>query len=163
MRSKSVWAALFVGFLMLVMLVAIRTDPSSPLKGSLALAADEKSTESESSSDLDVIIIDNKVYKSKRRGPVFFIHLKHAKDYSISCWECHHEYEDRVNVWVPWSDETPGCADCHDPGKGEGKMAGLQNAYHVLCRDRHKTLKEQNKKPALTGAALGATKRANKN
>ncbi len=146
MRSKGVWAALFVGFLMLLMLVAIRMDPSSPVRGSLAVAAAEKSKATESSSDFDVIVINNKEYKSKRRGPVSFTHLKHAKNYNISCWECHHEYEDSTNVWVPWSDETPGCADCHDPGKGEGKMYGLQKAYHVNCRGCHQKLKEQGKK-----------------
>jgi Class III cytochrome C family len=146
MGSKGVWAALFLGFLVLVMLIAIRIDPSFHVKGSLAVAAAEKSTKSKSSPDLDVIIINNKEYKSKRRGPVSFSHLKHAKDYNISCWQCHHEYDDSVNVWVPWSGDTPGCADCHEPGKGEDKMPGLQKAYHLLCRDCHKTLQEQHKK-----------------
>ena len=134
MRSKGVWAALFVGFLMLFVLVAIGTDPSSPVKGSLAVAAGDQ-----------VVPVCNE-YKSKRRGPVSFTHLKHAKNYNISCWECHHEYEDSTNVWVPWSDETPGCADCHDPGKGEDKMPGLQKAYHLECRGCHQVLKEQGKK-----------------
>jgi hypothetical protein len=115
-------------------------------KGVWAVAAAEKPTESGSSSDLDVIIINNKDYKSKRRGPVTFPHLKHAKDYNISCWQCHHQYDDTVNVWDPWSEETLGCADCHQPLKGEGQLVGLQKAYHLLCRDCHKTLLEQHKK-----------------
>jgi hypothetical protein len=142
MRNKKVWAAVFMA---LLMLIAIKTDlPFSVGRGPAVVAAAE-SKEPASSSDLDVMIIDNKDYKSKRRGPVTFSHLKHAKDYKISCWDCHHEYEDNVNVWVPWS-ETARCADCHDPGKGEGKMVGLQKAYHENCKTCHQQLADQKKK-----------------
>ena len=142
MRTKRVWAALFMG---LLMLIVIKMDLPSSVQRGPAVAAAAESKAPASSSDLDVIIIDNKDYKSKRRGPVPFSHLKHAKDYKVSCWECHHEYEENANVWVPWSD-TARCADCHDPGKGEGKMVGLQKAYHVNCKTCHQNLAKENKK-----------------
>jgi hypothetical protein len=142
MRNKRACAALFIG---LLMLIAIKVDLYFTPMGGMSIAVAAESKEPASSSDLDVVIINNKDYKSKRRGPVSFTHLKHAKNYGISCWTCHHEYEDSTNVWVPWS-ETPKCSDCHDPGKGEGKMVGLQKAYHVECRGCHQTLKDQGKK-----------------
>ena len=48
--------------------------------------------------DLEVITIENKDYKKDRKGPAKFEHVKHAREYKISCWECHHEYkEDQQN------------------------------------------------------------------
>lgn len=44
--------------------------------------------------DLEVITIDNKGYKKDRKGPAKFEHVKHAREYKISCWECHHEYKE---------------------------------------------------------------------
>jgi hypothetical protein len=142
MRNQRVWAVLFTGLLMLIW---IKMDLPSPARGGPAVAAAAEAKEPASSSDPDVIVIDNKDYKSKRRGPVAFSHLKHAKDYKISCWDCHHEFEDNVNVWVPWS-ETAKCADCHDPGKGEDRMVGLQKAYHVNCKTCHQELADRKKK-----------------
>ena len=43
--------------------------------------------------ELDVITIDNKGYKKDRKDPAKFEHVKHAREYAISCWECHHEYK----------------------------------------------------------------------
>ncbi|MBN2034101.1 MAG: cytochrome c3 family protein [Deltaproteobacteria bacterium] len=147
MRLKTLWAALFI---LPLLLVAVRMDPSPQLRWEPALAGAEKSNKSATSSNSDVIIINNDDYKSKRRGPVTFTHLKHAKEYGVSCWECHHEFEDNLNIWVPWSD-TGRCADCHDP-KGDEEMVGLQKAYHANCRDCHRVLDKQNKK---TGPARG--------
>lgn len=142
MRDKKVWAAVFLG---LLMLIAAKTDLPFSIQRGPGFAAAAESKESTSPSDGDVIVIDNEDYKSKRRGPVAFSHLKHAKDYKISCWDCHHEYEDNVNVWVPWS-ETARCADCHDPGKGDSEMVGLQKAYHMNCKTCHQQLADQKKK-----------------
>ncbi len=51
--------------------------------------------------DMEVITIDNKGYKKIRKGPVKFEHIKHARDYKISCWECHHDYnKDSNNKWI---------------------------------------------------------------
>ena len=47
------------------------------------------------SGDLDSILIDNKGYKKQRKGPVEFTHLEHAKDYKLSCWDCHHDRKEQ--------------------------------------------------------------------
>ena len=141
MRRNMVWAGGAIG---LLMLIGLKADLPFSMQGGPAAVAAAESKTSASSSDLDVITIDNKDYKSKRRGPVTFSHLKHAKDDNVSCWDCHHEFEDNGNVWVPWS-ETAKCSDCHDPGKGDAEMVGLQKAYHVNCKTCHEKLAKQNK------------------
>lgn len=141
MGHKWLWIALFTG---LLMLAAVGINPPSSILQGPAIAGADKSKGSPSPSNLDVIIIDNKDYRSKRRGPVSFSHLKHARDYGVSCWECHHEFEDKANVWVPWADMAR-CADCHEP-RGDQKMVGLQKAYHMNCRDCHQSLADQKKK-----------------
>jgi predicted CXXCH cytochrome family protein len=157
MRRKPLWAALFLG---LLMLVAVRMDLPSHLQWGAAVAGAEKSERSTSSSRLDVIIIDNDDYDIKRRGPVTFTHLKHAKEYGVSCWNCHHEFDDNVNVWVPWS-VTGGCSDCHDP-RGDEEMYGLQKAYHVSCRGCHQSQAEQNKKTGPHRGCFGCHEREQK-
>ena len=79
--------------------------------------------------ELDVLILDNLGYKKNRKGPVEFSHLKHAQDYRILCWECHHKYKDKENVWVPWA-KTKKCRECHDPIKKEITEIKLQKAFH---------------------------------
>ncbi len=44
--------------------------------------------------ELEILTIENKGYKKDRKGPAKFEHVKHAREYAISCWECHHEYKD---------------------------------------------------------------------
>ena len=94
---------------------------------------------------LDVIVISNDVYEKDRRGPVTFSHRKHAKEYKILCWECHHEYEDDVNTWSPW-DGAEKCSECHDPDEKMDEVMRLQTAFHVNCKNCHKAMAEENKK-----------------
>ncbi len=94
--------------------------------------------------DVDSIMIDNEGYKKQRKGPVEFSHLEHAMNYKVSCWECHHDYQDGENVWVPWG-QTQKCIECHDPLKKQDKVANLQKAYHLNCRNCHKLLQKQDK------------------
>ena len=74
-------------------------------KSSISYADDEKKPEEicqcPNIKDMEVITIDNKGYKKDRKGPVKFEHIKHARDYKISCWECHHDYnKDSSNNWI---------------------------------------------------------------
>lgn len=94
---------------------------------------------------LDTFTIENKGYKSERKGPVPFTHRKHALEYRISCWDCHHEYKDGKNVWSPW-EQTQQCSECHDPVKTKDKVVTLQKAYHMNCRDCHSKLAAQKKR-----------------
>ncbi len=85
----------------------------------------------------ETIIIDNKGYRIDRKGPSRFEHVKHARDYKISCWECHHDYtEDKKNIWSPWG-EMKKCADCHDPIEKRENRPRLQAAYHKNCKGCH--------------------------
>ena len=104
--------------------------------------------ESSGTIDLDTIILDNKGYKKDRKGPVEFSHKKHAQSYRILCWECHHEYKGKNNVWVPWA-KTKKCRECHDPMNKEINEIKLQKAFHNQCKGCHKALAKEDKK---TGA-----------
>ena len=97
------------------------------------------------SQGLDVIVISNDVYDRDRKGPVTFSHRKHAKDYKILCWECHHDYEEGINTWSPW-DGAEKCSECHDPDEKMDEVMKLQTAYHINCKNCHKTMAEKNNK-----------------
>ena len=62
---------------------------------------DEKMSEemAQKIKELEIITIENKGYEKDRKGPAKFEHVKHSREYKISCWECHHEYK---------KDEQPG-------------------------------------------------------
>lgn len=90
--------------------------------------------------NLDMIVIDNDGYKKDRKGPVIFPHKDHAKEYKLSCWDCHHEYRDGENIWSPWG-ITKKCRECHDPITKKDNLIKLQTAYHLNCKTCHEKLK----------------------
>ena len=92
----------------------------------------------------DVIMINCDGYKKDRKGPVIFNHKKHAREYQISCWDCHHIYKGEKNIWSPWG-KTQKCRDCHDTLQNQGEVAMLQKAYHLKCRDCHEALNKEGK------------------
>jgi len=96
--------------------------------------------------DLNNIILDNAGYKKNRQGPVKLSHTKHVLDYGVSCWDCHHEYDDdKNNKWSPLG-TTQKCNECHDPQKAQDKAMKLQTAFHMNCKGCHKELAEKNEK-----------------
>lgn len=109
-------------------------------KGSRNIAGAEsgETTGIKDSQGLDFIVIDNDIYEKDRKGPVYLEHKKHAREYGVSCWECHHDYDnDGENLWSPW-EETQKCMECHDPEEEWENILKLQTAYHVTCKDCHK-------------------------
>ena len=101
------------------------------------------------SEDLNEVVVDNPGYKKDRRGPVKLSHTKHALEYGVSCWECHHDYKkDKINTWSPLG-ETQACVECHDPLEVKDNAMRLQTAYHLNCKGCHKELAVEHKK---TGA-----------
>jgi hypothetical protein len=112
--------------------------------------SDTGASESEEEQEFDVIIINYDGYKKNRKGPVKFTHKKHARDYGISCWNCHHSYEDddkeKPNLYSPWSGETDTCDTCHDPQETDMTDIKLQRAFHMNCKGCHKSLAQQKKK-----------------
>ncbi|RJR42702.1 MAG: hypothetical protein C4576_15610 [Desulfobacteraceae bacterium] len=111
----------------------------------------------EAESSLDAFTIENKGYKSERKGPVDFSHRKHAMDYRVSCWDCHHEYKDGKNIYSPW-EQTQQCSECHDPVKSKDKIPSLQKAFHMNCRDCHLKMAEQKKKTGPYRKCFGCHK-----
>ncbi len=89
--------------------------------------------------NLDVILLNNQGYKKKKKGPVEFTHKKHAYDYKFLCWDCHHDYKEEQNIWVPWG-ETRECSQCHDPKNKESNKIMLQKAFHLQCKGCHRDL-----------------------
>ncbi|MFO7738190.1 MAG: cytochrome c3 family protein [Desulfatiglandaceae bacterium] len=108
-------------------------------------AQTQQAKKSAGSQDLDIIMIDNEGYKKDRRGPVAFSHKKHAREYKILCWECHHEYESDENIWAPWG-ATKKCSQCHDPLIQEQNEIKLQTAYHLNCKGCHMSLAKADQK-----------------
>ena len=95
----------------------------------------------------DVIMLENKGYKSDKKGPVKFMHKEHSQQYKIACTECHHEYKDGKNVWKE-GDPVKKCSACHDPKKKQGDAMKLQNAFHKNCKDCHKEVDKKEGKKA---------------
>lgn len=104
------------------------------------------------SPDLDILVINNKNYKKDRKEPSRFEHKKHAMEYKITCFECHHEYraadkeapaepdKEKENLYNPWK-ETKKCAECHDPLVKKDNAPKLQAAYHLNCKGCHEEKK----------------------
>ena len=129
------WRHCVFGGLIAVMVVSAGILLGTPGTGNTANS--EKDKQEALSGDLDTILIDNRGYKRERKGPVEFSHLEHARDYGMTCWDCHHEYKDGENVWVPWG-TTQRCSACHDPLTKKDNIVNLQKAYHLNCRNCHK-------------------------
>ena len=108
----------------------------------------EKPKDMASYRDLDVLMIDNDGYKKDRKGPVKFTHKKHASEYKVLCWDCHHDFQDGKNIWVAWG-ETKKCHQCHDPQKKELTETKLQRAFHLNCKGCHRELAKEKRQ---TGA-----------
>ena len=131
--------SLKIFFIMLVCAFMAFLFTTSNLKPVINALAGEDETTAETE-DLDTIVIDNDVYEKDRKGPVIFPHKKHARDYKILCWECHHEYDDGDNIYSPW-DTTLACSDCHDPDEKMDTVVKLQTAYHLSCKKCHEERK----------------------
>ena len=97
--------------------------------------------------EFDLITIENEGYSKDRKGPVKFNHVRHALNDKILCWECHHDYTDKKNNWSPWG-TTERCVECHMPSEDMENVPNLQKAYHLNCRNCHKTLEGPQKKNA---------------
>ena len=87
--------------------------------------------------ELDIITIFDKGYDNARKGPVNFYHERHARQYNINCWACHHDYADgEENTWLPWG-TTEKCSECHDPVAKKNDVIKLQTAFHKNCITCH--------------------------
>ena len=139
MNKKKRWRLLKMGLFIICLFIS----------GGIFAASGQTNQESISEyHELDNIIINNSGYKKDRKGPVHFPHRKHALDYHVSCWDCHHDYGDEVNEWSPWG-ETRKCVECHDPLEKTGDIEKLQTAYHLSCKKCHRERKIFKDEPSL--------------
>ena len=92
----------------------------------------------------DQIFINNKIYKTDRKGSVYFSHTEHAEGYVDACDACHHEYKDGQNVWEE-GQPVQKCSNCHDPLKRDGNVRKLNIAYHKNCKGCHKKFNKKYK------------------
>jgi hypothetical protein len=88
------------------------------------------------------IYIENKVYKTDRKGPVRFSHSEHAEGYVETCDGCHHAYRDGENVWQE-GQPVKKCSACHDPSKSKGNAKKLNIAFHKNCKGCHRKLAKE--------------------
>jgi hypothetical protein len=105
------------------------------IKGS-ARAQTKKAGDVTSLVDFDIITLNYKNYEKDRKAPVQFTHRKHAGEYKIFCWECHHDYKDGKNIYSAWG-KTQKCNECHDPLEKQGKAMKLQTSFHLSCSNCH--------------------------
>ncbi|HEU5361072.1 MAG TPA: cytochrome c3 family protein [Candidatus Deferrimicrobiaceae bacterium] len=73
----------------------------------------------------------------KTKEPVVFDHKAHTTR-AENCQVCHHKNK---------KGEEQACQACHKE-KAEGKVVGLKDAYHTMCKDCHK--KDASKKAPTT-------------
>jgi len=91
---------------------------------------------------MEIITIDNKVFKTKSRSPVKFNHFNHMAIEGGSCTDCHHRFENGRNVIEPneLSDDNKSiyCSHCHS------NPSDLKKAYHRSCIRCHESMIKNN-------------------
>jgi hypothetical protein len=100
---------------------------------------------------METIVIDNPVFKTKTRSAVTFNHMNHMEIENVACSDCHHRYENGRNV-IDANELNDGnksilCSHCH---KNE---SDLKKAYHRSCIGCHNSMIKKNKPagPRLCG------------
>jgi hypothetical protein len=136
---------------------------SEEIKDQKAKPDHETSEQVAKSGQIDIIAMNNPLYKSHKKGIVQFTHKKHVDDYSIACGSCHHDDKGKP-LELTYDDEVESCIACHkETQKVKGEKLGKkekiakyhQEALHVNCIDCHKEFNIKNgdpkgKKPAPT-------------
>ena len=85
----------------------------------------------------DDIVIDT---ATGQRSGVAFPHTLHMDTYE--CLDCHHDYQDGINVLDEGDlaeDGSAACGACHY----KGAKIQLKQAYHRQCMGCHRTLNQQ--------------------
>ena len=147
-------SALFIAALITVILTAGQIVAVEAETSKTAEISPDKPKDMASSRDLDVIVLDDDGYKKDRKGPVEFTHKKHASEYKVLCWDCHHDFKDGQNIWAPWGD-TKKCSQCHDPQKKEPTNIKLQKAFHYNCKGCHRELAKEKKQAGTFDKCTG--------
>ena len=104
---------------------------------------------------IDIIVMDNPLYKKHSKGIVEFTHKKHVEEYTIACGTCHHD-ETGKPLELTAGDPVQGCIECHKETKkpkGE-KLAKKEKiakyhfeAIHANCISCHKAYNKEKGDP----------------
>lgn len=95
---------------------------------------------------IDVISMENPLYKVHKKGIVKFTHKKHVENYLIVCGKCHHDEMGKPLV-LGANDNPKGCIECHkETEKLKGEKLGEKEkiakyhfeALHANCIGCHK-------------------------
>ena len=115
---------------------------------------------------IDIIVMDNPLYKKHSKGIVEFTHKKHVEEYTIACGSCHHD-ETGKPLELTYDDPVQNCIECHKETKkpkGEKlpkkeKIAKYHfEAIHANCIGCHKDYNKEKGDPKGKGPAPSSCK-----
>ncbi len=104
---------------------------------------------------LDIIVMNNPLYKKHSKGIVEFTHNQHVEKYSIACGDCHHDDKGKP-LELTYDDPVQNCIECH---KGTKKPKGEKlpkkekiakyhfEAIHANCIGCHKAYNKEKGDP----------------
>jgi hypothetical protein len=104
---------------------------------------------------IDIIPMNNPVYKAHKKGIVQFAHKKHVEEYLIVCGSCHHDKTGQP-LELTFKDNPKSCIECHKGtqqkkgeklGKKEKIMKYHFEALHANCVGCHKDYNKKNGDP----------------
>ena len=94
-----------------------------------------------------ITFLDNASFENPQEPPSAFDHDFHDLDLEIECEECHHVYENGVQVKDKCSDDKR-CIECHPLKATDEYKVPLLQAFHSHCLDCHK---KEAKGPIMCG------------
>lgn len=135
----------------------VESEPiTAPSGDSSALLPEAKVEEQKvETTQIDVISMENSLYKVHKKGIVQFTHKKHVEDHLISCGSCHHD-ETGKPLDLTINDTPKVCIDCHkETEKPKGEKLGKKEkiakyhfeALHANCIGCHKDYNKEKGDP----------------
>jgi Class III cytochrome C family len=112
---------------------------------------DTKIVQAQNDGPLDIIIMNNSLYKVHTKGIVQFTHKTHVEKYLIACGACHHDEKGKP-LDLKADDTVKGCIECHKgTKKSKGEKLGKKEkiakyhfeALHANCIGCHKDYNKQ--------------------
>ena len=117
--------------------------------------AEAKTDKVAGKASIDIIVMDNPLYKKHSKGIVEFTHKKHVEEYTIACGTCHHD-ETGKPLELAVGDPVQGCIECHkETKKPKGEKLGKKEkiakyhfeAIHANCISCHKAYNKEKGDP----------------
>ncbi len=107
--------------------------------------------ESENNTPSAEFALLSELWEKHTKGAPILTHEKHIQVHKIECNECHHIYENGINLWKEGM-PVDKCEKCHNEPtiKEEKKLPldaqkkNLKLAFHKNCKGCHKRFKKEN-------------------